>query len=63
MITVLLCYTRDGKAEIKEYKTETRDFQVAFEEAIMQLGKDAMTVTTAHIWEFKEKEWKGNGSR
>ena len=63
MITVLLCYTRDGKAEIKEYTTETRDFQVAFEEAIMQLGKDAVTVTTAHMWDVNEKEWKGNGSR
>jgi hypothetical protein len=54
MIEVVLYYKSEGKANTFQYQTETRDFVIATEEAIMGLKEKVKDpeISTVHSWKI-----------
>lgn len=56
-INVMIGYKEDERAKVFNYETETKDFEVALEEARIELGKDKQ-IKTIHMY-IIENSWNG----
>lgn len=59
MIEVVLYYKSEGKANTFQYQTETKDFVIATEEAIMDLKEKVKDpeISTVHSWRIDDNNF------
>ncbi|KYC48213.1 MAG: hypothetical protein AMQ74_01623 [Candidatus Methanofastidiosum methylothiophilum] len=65
MIEVMLYYKTEGKANKFHYRTETKDFVIAVEEAIIELKKEFknIEVFTVHSWKIENNTFNNGGGK